>query len=79
MLPFKLCQRYVESIFLVTDEEIKSAVSVLYKSGLVVEPSGCAAFAAVVSNKIPDLEEKKVVCILSGGNIAKDELANFPD
>lgn len=79
MLPFKLCQRYVESIVLVTDEEIKSAVSVLYKSGLVVEPSGCAAFAAIVGKKIPDLEGKNVVCILSGGNIVKDELANFSD
>ncbi|TWW64536.1 putative serine racemase [Takifugu flavidus] len=78
-LPFKLCQRYVESIILLSDEEIKSAVPILYKAGLVVEPSGCAAFAAIVGKKIPDLEGKKVVCILSGGNIGKDELANFPD
>lgn len=78
-LPFKLCQRYVESIVLLSDEEIKSAVSILYKAGLVVEPSGCAAFAAIVGKKIPDVEGKNVVCILSGGNIGKDELANFPD
>ncbi|XP_027127975.1 uncharacterized protein srr isoform X2 [Larimichthys crocea] len=78
-LPFELCQRYVEGIVLVNDEEIKAAVSTLYKSGLVVEPSGSAAFAAVVNNKIPQLEGKNVVCILSGGNIGKDELANFPD
>lgn len=78
-LPFMLCQRYVESIILLSDEEIKAGVSVFYKSGLVVEPSGCAAFAAIVGKKIPDLEGKNVVCILSGGNIGKDELANFPD
>lgn len=62
-----------------SDEEIKVAVSTLYSAGLVVEPSGSAAFAALFNNKIPDLEGKKVVCILSGGNIGKDELANFPD
>ncbi|KAM7366988.1 hypothetical protein PAMP_014918 [Pampus punctatissimus] len=78
-LPYELCQRYVEGIVLVSDEEIKVAVSSLYRSGLVVEPSGCAAFAAIVNNKIPELEGKNVVCILSGGNIGKNELANFPD
>ncbi|XP_075907888.1 L-threonine ammonia-lyase-like [Nelusetta ayraudi] len=78
-LPFDLCRRYVEGIVLINDEEIKAAVSNLYRSGLVVEPSGSAAFAAIIGNKIPDLEGKQVVCILSGGNIGKDELANLPD
>lgn len=78
-LPFELCQRFVQEIVLVSDEEIKSAVSTLYSAGLVVEPSGSAAFAAIINNKIPDIEGKKVVCILSGGNIGKDELLNFPD
>ncbi|XP_068163137.1 L-threonine ammonia-lyase [Antennarius striatus] len=78
-LPFELCRRFVEAIVLINDDEIKAAVSTLYKSGLVVEPSGSAAFAAIISNKIPELERKNVVCILSGGNIGKDELANFPD
>lgn len=64
---------------LINDDEIKAAVTNLYKSGLVVEPSGSAAFAAIIGNKIPDLDGKKVVCILSGGNIGKDELANFPN
>ncbi|XP_034019271.1 L-threonine dehydratase catabolic TdcB isoform X2 [Thalassophryne amazonica] len=78
-LPYELCQRFVEEIILVSDEEITSAVSTLYRSGLVVEPSGCAAFAAIINHKVPDLEGNNVVCILSGGNIGKDELCNFPD
>ncbi|XP_038130485.1 L-threonine ammonia-lyase [Cyprinodon tularosa] len=78
-LPFELCRLYVEQIILVSDEEIKAAVSTLFRAGLVVEPAGSAAFAALVNNKVPDLEGKKVVCILSGGNVGKDELANFPD
>uniref|UniRef100_A0A8B9HNQ9 L-serine deaminase n=1 Tax=Astyanax mexicanus TaxID=7994 RepID=A0A8B9HNQ9_ASTMX len=65
-------------IVLVTDEEIKSAVSTLYRAGLVVEPSGSAAFAAVINGRIPNITGKTVVVILSGGNIGKDELTNFP-
>ncbi|XP_056604460.1 L-threonine dehydratase catabolic TdcB isoform X1 [Triplophysa dalaica] len=79
VLPYELCQRYVEEIVLVTDEEIKSAVSTLYTAGLVVEPSGTAAFAAIVNNRIPDIDDKNVVVILSGGNIGRDELNNFSD
>ena len=70
----------MDQIVLVSDEEIRAAVSVLYRSGLVVEPSGAAAFAAVLAgDRIPDLAGRSVVCILSGGNMGKDELAHFPD
>ncbi|XP_062374066.1 L-threonine ammonia-lyase isoform X1 [Sardina pilchardus] len=78
-LPYELCRRYVEDVVLITDEEIKSAVSTLYRSGLLVEPSGSAAFAAVTNGRIPDIAGKTVVVILSGGNIGKDELVHFPD
>ncbi|KAK0130697.1 Phenylserine dehydratase [Merluccius polli] len=79
-LPYQLCRRHVDQIVLVSDEEIKTAVSALYRSGLVVEPSGAAAFAAIIAgDKIPEMAGKSVVCILSGGNMGKDELANFPD
>ncbi|XP_030630670.1 uncharacterized protein LOC115812291 [Chanos chanos] len=78
-LPFELCQKFVEDIVLVSDEEIKAAVSTLYKAGLVVEPSGSAAFAAVSNHKIPDITGKNIVVILSGGNIGKDELTSFPE
>ncbi|XP_012680644.1 L-threonine dehydratase catabolic TdcB [Clupea harengus] len=78
-LPYELCQRYVEDVVLITDEEIKRAVSTLYQAGLLVEPSGSAAFAAVANGRIPDIQGKTVIVILSGGNIGKDELTNFPD
>ncbi|MGH0139031.1 UNVERIFIED_CONTAM: hypothetical protein FKN15_068162 [Acipenser sinensis] len=78
-ITFQICQQYVEEIVLVKDDEIKAAVSTLYRAGIVVEPSGAAAFAAISGNKIPDLKGKNVVVVLSGGNIGKDELSNFPD
>ena len=42
--------------------------------GLVVEPSGAAAVAAVLSNKVPDIEGKKVVAFITGGNVTPEEL-----
>uniref|UniRef100_A0A8C7GED0 L-serine deaminase n=1 Tax=Oncorhynchus kisutch TaxID=8019 RepID=A0A8C7GED0_ONCKI len=75
----KCWSRYVEEIVLVSDEEIKAAVSTLYRAGLLVEPSGSAAFAAIANDRIPDIAGRNVVVILSGGNIGKDELTNFPD
>ncbi|KAG7454408.1 hypothetical protein MATL_G00259370 [Megalops atlanticus] len=77
-LPYALCRRYVEQIVLVSDAEIQRAVSTLYAAGFVVEPSGAAAFAAV-AGRVPGLEGKTAVVVLSGGNIGKDELRNFPD
>ncbi|RXN04195.1 phenylserine dehydratase-like protein [Labeo rohita] len=78
-LPYELGQKYVENIVLVTDEEIKSAVSTFYKAGLVVEPSGTVAFAAIMNNKIPFINGKNVMVILSEGNIGIYELSNFPE
>ncbi|KAI2656032.1 Phenylserine dehydratase [Labeo rohita] len=78
-LPYELGQKYVENIVLVTDEEIKSAVSTFYKAGLVVEPSGTVVFAAIMNNKIPFINGKNVMVILSEGNIGIYELSNFPE
>ncbi|KPP75629.1 putative serine racemase [Scleropages formosus] len=78
-LPYDICKELVKDIVLVTDEEIKAAVSTLYQSGFVVEPSGAAAFAAIINNKIPNITGKRVVVVLSGGNIGRDELTSYPD
>ncbi len=42
--------------------------------GLVVEPSGAAAVAAVLTNKVPDTAGKKVVAFITGGNVSPLEL-----
>nr|XP_006633547.1 PREDICTED: L-threonine dehydratase catabolic TdcB-like [Lepisosteus oculatus]XP_015208152.1 PREDICTED: L-threonine dehydratase catabolic TdcB-like [Lepisosteus oculatus] len=78
-LTYEICRQHVEEVVLVTDEEIKAAVSALYKAGIVVEPSGAAAFAAITEKMIPDIKGKNVIVVISGGNIGKDELQNFPD
>ncbi|XP_058949463.2 L-threonine ammonia-lyase isoform X1 [Pocillopora verrucosa] len=75
---FQHVKEYVEDIVLVTDEEIKRAVKTFYQAGLVVEPSGAAAFAALQANKIPDLSEgSNVVAIVTGGNVTPEELCDL--
>merc|ERR1712080_226381 len=74
---FKVVQKYVDEIILVSDNEIVKAVSILYRIGLVVEPSGAAAFAALLSNKIPDAKEKDIVVFLTGSNIPLSDLQLF--
>jgi len=61
-------------IVLVSDEEIKEAVQVLYNDYRILsEASGAAGLAALISGKI-NVEGKSVVCLISGGNISPKEL-----
>ena len=70
-------KKFVDDVVLVTDEEIAESVNILYHSGLVVEPSGTAAFTAVRCGKISGIEGKKVVVVITGGNISPEELTKF--
>ena len=66
---FELCQKYVDEIVTVTDDEISAAILALMEQHkLVTEGAGAVAVAGVMFNKI-DLQGKKAVCLLSGGNI----------
>ena len=68
---------YVDDILLVTDPEILSSMMCLYHTGLVVEPSGAAAFAALLFGKVPNVDDKKVVVVITGGNVSPDELLHY--
>lgn len=66
---FELCKRYVDEIVTVNDDEIAAAIlSLIEKQKLVAEGAGAAAVAAAMFGKLP-IEGKKVVCLVSGGNI----------
>lgn len=68
-LTFPVVQKYVDDILLVSEEEIKKAVVfLLERMKLLVEPSGAVTVAALLFGKFP-LKNKKVVTILSGGNV----------
>jgi threonine ammonia-lyase medium form len=68
-LTFAMVERYVDDIFLVTDEEIKAtAVTLLERAKLLAEPSGATALAAVLTGKLP-VKDQKVAVVISGGNV----------
>lgn len=68
-LTYELCQKYVDEIVTVTDDEISAAIlTLMEQQKLVTEGAGAAAVAAVMFNKV-DVKGKKAVCVLSGGNI----------
>jgi len=68
-LTFPILQRLAEDVLTVSDDEILATIRfLLFRMKILVEPSGAAAAAAVMFNKLPGNVEK-VGVILSGGNI----------
>ncbi len=66
---FDICSRYVDKIVTVTEDEIAAAILALMEQHkLVTEGAGAVAVAAAMFGKL-DVAGKKVVCLLSGGNI----------
>lgn len=66
---FRLVSEYVDEIVTVTDDEISAAIlALMEQQKLVTEGAGAVSVAAAMFNKVP-IKGKKVVCLLSGGNI----------
>lgn len=66
---FEYISKYVDDIVTVSDDEISSAILKLIETQkMIAEGAGAAPLAAVMFNKLP-VKGKKVVCIVSGGNI----------
>ncbi len=66
---FELCQKYVDEIVTVTEDEISGAIlALIEQQKLIAEGAGAVSVAAVMFNKVP-VKGKKVVCVVSGGNI----------
>lgn len=80
-LTFEHARAFVDRVVTVDDEKIARAALWLFSEAkLVVEPSGAASVAAVLwpdaSSPLAD-KGKKVVAILSGGNVSLDTLARL--
>lgn len=67
-LTFELCEKYVDDIVTVSDDEVASAIlSLMEKQKIVAEGAGALSVAAAMFGKVPLTD--KTVCIVSGGNI----------
>lgn len=68
-LTYDICSKYVDGVVTVTDDEISAAIlALMERHKLVTEGAGAVAVAAAMFGKV-DLQGKKAVCVLSGGNI----------
>ena len=64
-----LINRFADGVVTVSDSEIANAILLLMeRCKQIVEPAGATPLAAVLSGKL-DVMDKRVVCLLSGGNI----------
>ncbi|MBW3467693.1 pyridoxal-phosphate dependent enzyme [Arthrospiribacter ruber] len=74
-LNFEIILKHVDDIVTVSDEEIISAMRLIYeRMKIVIEPSCAVPLAALLKNK-KHFEDQKVGIILSGGNV---DLAKLP-
>lgn len=70
LVPFEYIKQYVDDIVTVDEDELAAAVLLLMENEKTIcEGSGAAAVAALMHNKLPQLKDKQVAAICSGGNI----------
>ena len=68
-LTFALCREYVDEVVPVTEDEIASAIlALMEEQKTVAEGAGAASVAACLFGKV-STEERKTVCLVSGGNV----------
>ena len=66
----ELLLKHVDDVISVSDEEIATAILFLMEQQkLIVEGAGATTVAAVLHEKIPNIEGKNIALVLSGGNI----------
>ena len=66
---FELINRYVDDICLVSEDEIAAAIlTLIEKQKMIAEGAGAVSVAAAMFDKLP-LAGKRVVSVVSGGNI----------
>ena len=72
---FPIIQKHVDAIVRVTEDEIISAMRIIWERlKIVCEPSSAVALAAVLKDK-PRFQGKKIGIIISGGNV---DLGHLP-
>ena len=67
---FELCRKNVDELVMVSDDEIKAAMGILFTDLKVAVEPACAASTAALSGPLKDrVAGEKVVLVLCGSNI----------
>ena len=76
---FRYVSEYVDEVALVSDDEVSSAIlALIEKQKMIAEGAGATAVAAVMFDKF-NLKGKRVVAVVSGGNIDVTSLSRVID
>ena len=76
---FRYVSEYVDEVALVTDDEVSSAIlALIEKQKMIAEGAGATAVAAVMFDKF-HLKGKRVVAVVSGGNIDVTSISRVID
>lgn len=76
-LTFPIMREHVREIVTVSDDELKDAMRFAFeRMKLVMEPSGAASLAAVLTGKIP-VSGKRTGIVISGGNVDLDRFTSL--
>ncbi len=76
---YDLVSKYVDDIALVSDDEVASAIlALIEKQKMIAEGAGAVSVAAVMFDKF-NLKGKRIVSIVSGGNIDVTSLSRVID
>ncbi|AOX43799.1 threonine dehydratase [Spiroplasma sp. NBRC 100390] len=68
-ITFNILNKYVDDVILVSEAEIAETILFLFENcKIVAEGAGAVTTAAMLFNKL-NVKNKKIVCVLSGGNI----------
>ncbi|MGH9556671.1 MAG: threonine ammonia-lyase [Terriglobales bacterium] len=74
-IPFALIQKHVDDIITVSEDQIRAAMRRLaLEAHLVAEPSGAASFAGYLFRRDQLPAAKRVVVVISGGNVERELL-----
>jgi threonine dehydratase len=73
-------RRYVDDLVTVSEEEIRAAIVRLLETGkTLAEGAAAVGFAALTARRLPELLGRRVVVVLSGGNIDIQLLSRILD
>ena len=76
---FRYVSEYVDEVALVSDDEVSSAIlALIEKQKMIAEGAGATAVAAIMFDKF-NLKGKRVVAVVSGGNIDVTSLSRVID
>ena len=78
VLTFPVLRRNLSGVLLVSDAEIEAAMRfLLFRTKLLVEPTGAVPAAALLAGKLPLAKGARVGAVLSGGNVDPQVLARI--